>query len=533
MNARRLVVRRGLALAAGLFVLPSLASAQQPVLGAERQPRPLSLEQAIELALPASEAVGIARADVLRARGEVRRARADLLPQLTGTASYTRTIESQFNTGRSGAADTGLVRSCDRFTAHPTLPIAERVDSLEASLACLSRLDPFAAIGNLPFGRKNQYSFGLQFSQTLLSGAMIKGRPRAAVAGRRIAELGVGIAEAAARLEITEAYYDAVLADRLLAIAQATLDQADRTLEQTRVGRRVGTAPEFDLLRAQVNRDNQHAAVIQRRSARDLAYLRLRQLLALPLDEPLELTTALDQVPPDSLAIAAEDTAAAGRAAVRQAEAAVTVQDVLTAVTRAERWPTVALTSRFAQVAYPAAGLPGRRDFLTDWTVGVSLTLPLWTSGRIGGNIMVQEAALTQARLRLSQARKGAALEASQAAQQLASALAAWTATQGTVEQAQRAYRIAEIRYQEGISTQTELADARLLLQQAEVNRAVAARDVAVARTRIGLLRDLPLAGADVGATLSSAQGGQQALSGQPAAAPGPAATQGIPGVAP
>jgi outer membrane protein TolC len=89
-------------------------------------------------------------------------------------------------------------------------------------------------------------------------------------------------------------------------------------------------------------------------------------------------------------------------------------------------------------------------------------------------------------------------------------ALATWAATQGTVEQAERAYEIATIRYREGISTQTELTDARLLLEQAQGNRATAARDARVATARLRLLRDLPLAGADVGTTLSSAATGLQ-----------------------
>jgi outer membrane protein TolC len=73
------------------------------------------------------------------------------------------------------------------------------------------------------------------------------------------------------------------------------------------------------------------------------------------------------------------------------------------------------------------------------------------------------------------------------------------------VQQATRAYEIAELRYSEGVSTQLELTDARLLLQQAQSNRAQAARDVQVARVRLALLPDLPLA-----ATPASLQQQQQ-----------------------
>jgi outer membrane protein TolC len=82
---------------------------------------------------------------------------------------------------------------------------------------------------------------------------------------------------------------------------------------------------------------------------------------------------------------------------------------------------------------------------------------------------------------------------------QLAAALAGWEASAGTEEQADRAYQIAEVRYREGISTQTELNDLRIQLAQAQANRAQAARDLQVARMRLALLPSLPL-GATTGA---------------------------------
>ena len=45
----------------------------------------------------------------------------------------------------------------------------------------------------------------------------------------------------------------------------------------------------------------------------------------------------------------------------------------------------------------------------------------------------------------------------------------------------------------EGLSTQLELTESRVLLQQARANRAQAARDFQVARLRLTLLKDLPL----------------------------------------
>ena len=134
-------------------------------------------------------------------------------------------------------------------------------------------------------------------------------------------------------------------------------------------------------------------------------------------------------------------------------------------------------------------------DFVTDWTVGLTVKVPLFTGGRIGGSVRSAAATAEDARLTAC-GRPGSAPRSTPATHWSGSAPRprAWAANQGTVGQAERAYAIADVRYREGISTQTELADARLLLEQARANRATAGRTCRSARVRVALLTDLPLA---------------------------------------
>jgi outer membrane protein TolC len=192
----------------------------------------------------------------------------------------------------------------------------------------------------------------------------------------------------------------------------------------------------------------------------------------------------------------AADTAADHRAAVRQAVEAIRAQEGLNRASRAQRLPSVALTSSYSRLAYPTGGLPNWNEFLTDWSVALGVQVPIFTGGRIKGDRFAAKANLEEAKLRHRQAVKAAQLDARTAVDQLQSAIANWQASEGTSAQANRAYQIADIRFREGISTQTELLDARIALQQAEVNRAQAARDLQIARVRVGLLPDLPLSGA-------------------------------------
>jgi outer membrane protein TolC len=489
-------MRRLVALAALLGTAASL-QAQTPAAA----PRPISLVEALDIAEAQSEAVGIARQDVVRAEGARRQARSAYFPQLSGNASYQRTLRSQFSALQSDTTISSTPEKCPSFSPRPGLTVDERLDSLEAAVSCASNANPFAGLGgDLPFGRENTYRFGLSFSQSLFTGGRITGQTAAAGAGLRSASVGLTSARAQLLLDVTQAYYDAVLGDRLVTIAQATLEQADTTLSQTQLARNVGNESEFDLLRARVTRDNQRPVVIQRQAARDLAYDRLRQMLNLPLSQPLALTTELGDtalVHPARLAELVQtpaDTSPDVRAPVRQAGEAVRTQEALLQVARAQQWPQVTLSSDFAEFGYPDNVSPVGTSYLSDWAVTLGLTVPLFTGGRIRGDREVARANLEQARLRLQQTRELAQVDARSAQLQLTSAEAAWQASSGTEEQATRAYQIAEIRYREGISTQTELNDLRIQQAQAQVNRAQAARDLQVARMRLALLPALPLA---------------------------------------
>lgn len=462
----------------------------------------LSLNEALRLARAQSEQVTIAEAGVTRARGQQHQARSEYLPQFYGSLAYTRTLRSEFSALQEDSDSTQQNgESCGSFTPNPGLPLAERVDSLERAVACNSNANPFSAFSDLPFGREHQLNLGLSLSQNVFTGGRILARNRLARAARRSAEVGVASAEAELMLEITRAYYDAALSDRMLAIAEATLAYTETTLSQVKLARQVGDQPEFELLRAQVSRDTQQPVVIQRRADRELAYMRLKQLLNLPLDRSLELSTPLgDDALPAAVLQASRteslaDTATDARAPVRQAVENVRVQESQSRIATAQRLPSLVVSSQYGRVAYPDGfSVPAWNEFRTNWTVAATLQVPLFTGGRIRGDELIAQGNLAEARARYQQTRELAALDTRNALARLDAAESTWRASSGTVEQATRAHQIAEIRYREGISTQLELADARILLQQAQANRAVAARDLQIARARIALLRDLPLA---------------------------------------
>ena len=447
---------------------------------ASAAPATLSLLEALRRAEQKSEGVAIAAAGVTRAKGVQQQANSARLPQANGSIAYQRAIQNQFASISERFSDPNDTTSGGGFTDSPIARI---------------------------FAAPNTAIFSLNVSQTLYSAGRIPAARAGAAAGRTAAEIAYDAAKAQAVLEVAQAYFDAVAADQFVAIAESSLVLTDRALTQVKLAREVGTAAEFDLIRAQVARDNQRPLVIQAAGARTAAYLRLKQLLDLPLTGPLTLTTpirddaAAAASPTTPITLADErtvqpDTAVSARATVRQAEAQVRAQEGALRAAKLARLPALQLSSTYQRFAYPPEGtfLPSALDlYFPNWNVTLGLSVPVLTGGRLRGERLVAEANLTEARERLQQSREGASVDALLAISQYEQAQAAYAASVGTDTQAQRAYAIAEVRFREGLSTSLELTQVRVQLEQARLQRVTAARDLEIARLRLALLKDLPL----------------------------------------
>ena len=356
------------------------------------------------------------------------------------------------------------------------------------------------------------------FSQSLYSGGRIRAQERQALFRRNNAQLGVTSARAQTLLDVTEAFYDAALSDRLVQIAEETYAQADRSLAQASAQRQAGRVSEFELLQAQVARDTLQPSVVRARANRDVNYLRLRQLLELPLDAPVSLRAALEDPvlpPPAGFAPQIAEVEAGlplrDRVSVAQTANEVQAAEQDVAIARSQRRPNLSLNSNYGLVNYPTS-VPAFDDWRTNWTVGALVTVPILNGGRIRADEAIARAGVTEAEARLRLTRELAALDAESARQELRAARAEWEASGATIKQAARAYEIADLRYREGLSTQLELSDSRLLLAESEVTRARAARDLQVRRIRLALLPELPLTGGALPAVVAGTAGQPTAL---------------------
>ncbi len=494
--------------------LASLLSCGAPALGAqEPAPAPairLTMSEAVRRALDYGEEVRWARSAVDLARGQVVQARADALPQVRLGLTYQRTFYSPFSGG--GASGPGL----PPFDPDTTLPLERRIRYLEQEYPNVLERQIGALFGATPFGRPNTWTGNITVSQLLFQGPKVG----AALAGARAYERAARETLEETRQDIAYrtrlAYLNALFAERLVAIAEGGRALADEQLRRVALNQRVGSAADYDLLRAQVEAANQEPRVIGARNDRDIALLQLRALINVPAGTSVELdegalAAADSLVEPDWPAVRADVT---HRSSIAAAEAGVDVARQAVRVYRGDSWPALRLNLYLGQQSFPDAVLP--QSWRRDWNASLSVSMPLFDGLRTRGQVSLARAQLAQAEADLSRAREAVELDVERARAELMRARALLDARRQTVTQAARAQHLASVRFANGITTQLEVSDARLALQQAQVNEAQASRDylVGLASLERALGRPVPVraserrAGADAGAATSERANG-------------------------
>jgi outer membrane protein TolC len=406
----------------------------------------LTLDEAVQRALSQSEEVRLAKAQVMETNGQVREAFAGALPQLTGSVTYTRQFASIFQ-GLAGSGSSGG----------------------DTSVTNLFKKSPF--------GAPNAWAFEVTGSQLLFSAGKVGAGLSAAKSAREAARYSQEESATDVAYRVRQAYLNVLYRRRILAVAASAVEQTRSQLQQVQLFHQAGTRAEYDLLRARVEAANQEPAVVAAANDYDLAMLELKRLINVPLPQPLALATPL--IPGDgTIPVVSEDSLdAAGRPALAAAEASVRVQQSLLRAAKADRWPTLSVTSTLSEQAFPAAVLPFGEQLRRNWNAAVKISVPIFNGLRTEGTVARYRAQLERATANRDQVREQAALDLAQAKAELARTQVLLLARRETVQQAEQAQHIAQVRYTNGLATQLEVSDARLLMQQAQVNEAQAMRD--------------------------------------------------------
>ena len=370
-------------------------------------------------------------------------------------------------------------------------------------------------------------SAGLSAGMTLFDGFRDQAGLRAAIARRDAAVSTVARAREAIVEDVTEAYYQASLDDRLIGVARANLALSTQRLSQIDAQVREGVKAPPDLYRQQARMREDESAVIAAEARASADRIALLRRLRVDPTQPLILTPALapsaTALPSDSL-----DVRALSRIALQQrpdlAAAAdeVTAADAGIAQARGSRLPRVALGfdvvdvgRRFdrqqqngvdllgAASAPIQAGITSQLGHQLAGILSLGISVPVFDQFQSQAEIERAQAVAERSRVLREDLRDQVVGDVTRAVDAIRSARLTYAATTAQLVAAQKAYDAVSGRYDVGMASFIDVATAQTDLTRARSQVEAAVVDEIVARQRLATaIGDAPAERAGSASTL-------------------------------
>ncbi len=401
------------------------------------------LQQLIALALQNNRDLRIAVLNIEQARAQYRIQRADQLPTIGLGASQSRQSPGNGSGGSDGDSGGGGIAS-----------VAVGGLSLNAF-----ELDFFGRVSALSEAAQARYLATTEARKTVHISLIAS---------------------------VASSYLGWLADNELLALTRETLNTREESLKLTKLRFDNGVSSELDYAQSLALHEAARATLAQAQRQRALSENALTLLIGQPLPAKLPASTmrlssaaVLADVPeglPSDLLERRPD--------IRQAEQQLLAANAQIGAARAAFFPRISLTGSLGRASTGLTGLFSSGDSVGAWSWAGQLAMPLFDAGRNQAGL---EVAQTQRDIAIAQYEKTVQSAFREVADALAgrATLGEQLAAQKAQAQAQaNAFRLADLRYQNGVANYLEVLDAQRALfatQQAVTQTALAQRQNQVA----------------------------------------------------
>jgi outer membrane protein TolC len=417
--------------------------------------KPLSLADAINVALEQNPNVLRAQTDLEATQGIIVQTRAIAIPKLRFTGDFNAVQQSD-------------------------------VDTVEFPASIVSPSSPFSSFS---LGTDKSWQTQIRLVQSVYEGGRILSAFRVAKLMREQSLLNYQTTLANTVLDVQIAYDDVLLAVQQIIVQEASVELLTRELGDTTRRFDAGTVPRFNVLRAEVELANARPKLIRARNSLRIAKNNLANLLGINLPRetqeeiPLNLSGKLQAQPyqielPKAIELGLEQRTELG--SLRKAQA-LRQEDIVNA--KAGYKPSMQIFG-----GYDARSSIFSSDLATQvhgWITGVQVTWDIFDGLRTQGRIKETKANLERASVELDDAQRRIELEVRTAYSNFKEADEVLKSQEKVLEEAEEALRLSRARSEAGTGTQLDVLSAQTALTEARTTQVRALHDFSVARARL------------------------------------------------
>ena len=330
---------------------------------------------------------------------------------------------------------------------------------------------------------KHEYNFVTSFSQPIFTGFALYNQYKIADLGLDVAEFTERLTRQNVILDAKNAYYLILKAQKLLEVADDTVELINSQKDVAENMYQVGMSPLNDLLQSQVQLANAKQAFITAKNNLDLTKAQFNTLLRRPVNSAVKVVDILDFTPWEHdidycLALAEEL-----RLEIEVADLQVQIAEKDYKLFQKDYFPMVNLTGNWTRRGTDWQVDGGRgigdKDF---WDIRATASWDFWQWGRTSYGVKEKLSRLSQTKLRKQQILDNIDLEVKQAYLKTQEAQQNITTIEKAIEQAKENLRITEERYKEQVSTTTDVLVAQTLLTETMTNYYNALYDFKIAK---------------------------------------------------
>lgn len=395
--------------------------------------QPISLNQALELAVRNNLDLQQTRVNLERSLASLREVQADLFPSLNLSSNVTW----------SDSANARLSIRRQEETLGERSPI---------------QTDPTSTTWNTEL-RANYtlFDFGGRSAQIAAAEAQV-----------RNAELQIEEQLEQVRLQVSEAYYDIQDADMSVLISRSAVENAQQSLEDAQDLEEAGVGTRFDVLRAEVQLANEEQALNDALANQRVARRRLARVLNVPQSVDLAAADPVDLAGVWELDL--EQTiilAFRNRAELQQQ---LVDRDIAQEQQRAVRSQGLPQFSLFGSANLVSTSGDDVGGLTEGYSAGVQMQWNLFDGGARAAQVRQLELEEESAEVRFSDARNQVRVEVEESYYQLNSSLQNVSRATVALELAEESLDLARLRFSAGIGTQTDVIAAQDDLTESQGN---------------------------------------------------------------
>jgi HAE1 family hydrophobic/amphiphilic exporter-1 len=441
---------------------PGVASAQQQAPDAALAP--LQSPSSSPPASTAQAGAALSRLDAVKAALSVN-------PDAVKAREDLRSLEGRITEVRADALPDISVRATGTRYRDPTFLNSSSFDNFPPDL--IESLKPIPA---------NLFDVGTEVKQTLYSFKLGRALKVAKIA-RQLGEEDAHRVRQAVALDAARAYNTLLLTLEYVRVNQTSLSQKEEHLKSVRNRRQAGVATDLDVLRSEVDVENQRAQFVRAQGRVDLARATLNAAMVRPIDAPIEPTDTLETAPLAESLDQALTAAIGTRPEIKSAKLSEQARTEAIGVEQAELKPHFDFNGAFGYSVRQPKNL-FHYDY-SKWSFGVTATIPVFDGGRAAGRVAQARAEQAKAVQDIVAAQNQVRLQTKDAYDRMHVAARLLSAADLNIGQAKRALDMTQANYSLGAATLLDVTDAQAALNEAERVRVDALHEQADSRATL------------------------------------------------